>query len=349
MTLSIELFNRPSDVGRTDTVLILFDHAAEMLLKASILQKGAKIRDAGMANSIGFQKCVDRARSHPLCGFLSPDEAKVFNGINALRDAAQHYFLDVSEEQLYFHVQSGITLVRDILERVFAIDLASSLPRRVLPLSTVALSSIELLYDEKIEEVRKLLSPGKRRRQEALAALRPLVILERAIRGEDRQPSENELKKIANQIRRSEDWRTTFPGVNLVDFVADGSGPTMALRFSKKDGIPIVIVLPGSDGATIVGEKRVDELGYYSLMTKQIAAHLELSMSRFLALAAHLGLQNDPEYYKLFKLGSVQQKRYSAKALKLARETIECLTEADWEAIWDTYKRRKPRAAGAAP
>src|SRR4051794_39848875 len=110
LTLAIEMFNRPSDLGRIDTVLILFDHSIEMLLKASILQKGARVRDPGMTNTIGFQTCIDRACSNPKCQFLLADEAQVFTAINLLRDAAQHYFLDVSEEQLYFHVQSGVTL-----------------------------------------------------------------------------------------------------------------------------------------------------------------------------------------------------------------------------------------------
>jgi hypothetical protein len=347
LTLSIELFNRPSDRGRTDTVLILFDHSVEMLLKASIVQKGAKIHDPGMANAIGFQKCVDRACSHPSCRFLSIDEARVFKAINSLRDAAQHYFLDVSEEQLYFHVQSGLTLVRDIMTRVFGIDLITFLPRRVLPLSTVALTTIEVLFNEKIDEIRKMLSPGKRRRQEAIAALRPLIILERSIRGEDDQPSERELRRIADQVRRGEDWSTMFPGVNLVEFTADGSGPTMALRFSKKEGVPFVIVAPGTDGATTVMEKRVDELGYYSLMTKQIAEHLGLSVARFLALAMHLKLQDDAEYFKHFKLGSVQQKRYSPKALALAREAMAQLSGAECEVIWTSYLRRNVRAIGA--
>ena len=36
LILSIEHFNRPDDRGRVSSVLILLDHAFEMLLKASI-------------------------------------------------------------------------------------------------------------------------------------------------------------------------------------------------------------------------------------------------------------------------------------------------------------------------
>ena len=44
--LSIEIFNRPSDGGRIDGVLIFLDHAFEMLLKSIILQRGGEFESA---------------------------------------------------------------------------------------------------------------------------------------------------------------------------------------------------------------------------------------------------------------------------------------------------------------
>lgn len=44
LVLSIDHFNRPWDRGRTEAVLILLDHAFEMLLKASIRHRSGKIR-----------------------------------------------------------------------------------------------------------------------------------------------------------------------------------------------------------------------------------------------------------------------------------------------------------------
>lgn len=348
LTLAIELFNRPSDLGRSDAVLMLLDHSFEMLLKASVLQRGVPIFEPGKAMTIGFQTCLDRACSNPKCLFLSLEEAQSLQAINTLRDAAQHYFLDISEEQLYFHVQSGVTLARDLLKKVFGLDLVAYLPRRVMPVSTVALSTIELLYDEKMEEIRKLLAPNKRRRQEALAALRPLIIFERAMRGEDGQPSENELNKIADQLRQSEDWRPVLPGVNLVEFVADGSGPAMALRIAKTEGIPIVIVPPETDGAPAMALKRVDELSFYSMMTKEIAAELGLSMPMFLALAMHLKLQDDLDYFKVFSMGTQRHKRYSWKALERARTEMKRLSDDEWDTIWDRYKLRHTKARRSA-
>jgi hypothetical protein len=47
LILAIEHFNRPIDRGGVSAVLILLDHAFEMLLKAAILHRGGRIREAG--------------------------------------------------------------------------------------------------------------------------------------------------------------------------------------------------------------------------------------------------------------------------------------------------------------
>ena len=116
--LSIEHFNRPSNQGRTSTVLILLDHAFEMLLKASILHKGGQIRKPRERQTIGFE-CV-RAELDGRVKFLDSDQALTLQMIKSLRDAAQRHLIDVSESQFYMHAQSGVTLFRDILKDIFA-------------------------------------------------------------------------------------------------------------------------------------------------------------------------------------------------------------------------------------
>lgn len=133
--LSIDHFNRVSDVGRSEAALIFMDHSFEMLLKAGILAMGGKIREPRQANTIGFDKCVRKALTDT--PFLKEEQALVLQAINGLRDAAQHHLLDLSEGQLYFHAQSGVTLFRDVLKDVFNEDLADALPSRVLPVATI--------------------------------------------------------------------------------------------------------------------------------------------------------------------------------------------------------------------
>src|SRR5690349_11545077 len=97
LMLSIELFNRPSDYGRVDGVLIFLDHSFEMLLKAAILHRGSTIRQPSDAQTIGFETCVAKGLSDGAIKFLTEEQAVVLRTINSLRDAAQHHLLDISE------------------------------------------------------------------------------------------------------------------------------------------------------------------------------------------------------------------------------------------------------------
>ena len=109
----IDHFNGVTDLGRLEAVLIFLDHSFEMLLKADILKKGGKIRDPREKNTIGFDRCVRKALSETV--FLTEDQALVLQALNGLRNAAQHHLLELSESELYFHAQAGVTLFRDIL------------------------------------------------------------------------------------------------------------------------------------------------------------------------------------------------------------------------------------------
>ncbi|PRC46623.1 hypothetical protein C6A85_89150, partial [Mycobacterium sp. ITM-2017-0098] len=133
LILSIELFNRPWDAGRTDGVLMMLDHCFEMLLKAAIVHRGGRIRDPGEKNTIGFDACVRRALSTNKVKFLSDEQALTLQALNGLRDAAQHHLVDMSEGHLYIQAQSAVTLYRDILQQVFGQNLRDLLPERVLP------------------------------------------------------------------------------------------------------------------------------------------------------------------------------------------------------------------------
>jgi hypothetical protein len=109
LVLSIELFNRPYDKGRISSTLIFLDHAFEMLLKSSIIHRGGQIRERRAKETIGFDACVRRSLTDAKIKYLTEEQALTLQILNGLRDAAQHHLLDISEDQLYIHVQSGIT------------------------------------------------------------------------------------------------------------------------------------------------------------------------------------------------------------------------------------------------
>ncbi len=338
LVLSIELFNRPSDRGRVSSTLIQLDHAFEMLLKAAILHRGGGIREKRAKQTIGFDACVRRALSDGTIKFLSDEQALVLQTINGLRDAAQHHLLDISEGQLYVHIQSGVTLFRDLLKSVFAQDLVSHLPTRVLPVSTSPPTTLSTLFETEVEEIKKLLRPGKRRQLEALARLRPLAILDSTIQGEKGQPSDADLGRLGKEILEGKTWTDVFKGASAVEIATDGTGPSLSLRLAKKEGIPIQLVAEGTPGAAVVAVKRVNELDYYSQGAKQVAEKAGLTLPKVVAIVEYLGLRAKKECYKEFKIGSQLHKRYSPKALE---EINAALERESAEQIWEKQQKAK--------
>jgi hypothetical protein len=338
LVLSVEFFNRPHDRGRVSSSLILLDHAFEMLLKAAILHRGGPIRERRAKETIGFDACVRRGLSDGNIKFLTEEQALLMQTINGLRDAAQHHLLGVSEGQLYMHAQAGVTLFRDLLKSVFDTDIRGFLPARVLPVSTSPPTDLATLFDTEVGEIRKLLRPGKRRHVEAEARLRPLAILDSTITGEKGQPSNAELRRMGKDLLGGRDWQEVFRGASAIEIKVDGTGPSLSLRLSKKEGIPIQLVAEGTPGATVVAVKRVDELGFYSLGAKQLAEHCGLTMPKARAVVNHLRLQDDPECHKEIRIGKSVFKRYSQKAVEKIKS---CLVATSVDEIWRQARRTR--------
>lgn len=341
LMLSIEFFNRPHDLGRTTTTLILLDHAFEMLLKASIVQRGGRIREKRANETMGFNKCVRCALSDGSIKFLTAEQALTLQGINSLRDAAQHHLLDISENQLYIHVQSGVTLFRDLLKCVFNRDLCKILPNRILPVSTSVPLDLTALFDNEIAEVVKLLQSRSRKRLQAEAKLRPLVILDASIKGEKEQPSPSKLKRLGDELVDGIAWHDLFPGVASIEITTTGIGPSLSLKFTKKEGVPIHIVPEGTPGAHVVAMKRFNDLDFYNLSISQVAENVGLTRPKTIALVWYLGMEDDTDCYKFVEIGRSQFKRYSQKAIISIKDE---LSKVSIDEIWRTYQSRSRSA-----
>lgn len=340
LVLSIELFNRPHDRGRISATLIQLDHAFEMLLKAAIVHRGGRIREKRAKETIGFDACVRRSLSDGAIKYLKEEQALLLQTINGLRDAAQHHLLDISEGQLYMHVQSGFTLFRDLLKSVFDQDLSCHLPTRVLPVSTSLPTNLTTLFETEVTEIKKLLKPGRRRHVEALARLRPLAILDATIQGEKGQPSDADLRRIGKDVSQGKAWADVFRGVAAVEIRADGTGPSLSLRLSKKEGIPIQLVKEGTPGASVVAVKRVDELGFYNLGARQLAEKVGLTTPKVVSVVDYLGLRDRPDCYKEIKIRKSVFKQYSQKAIDVIKVALE---KESAESIWANRRRGRRR------
>ena len=304
-----------------------------MFLKAAILQRGGKIREKTAKETIGFDACVRRGLSDGGIKFLTEEQALTLQTINGLRDAAQHHLLDISEAQMYIHIQSGVTLFRDLLRLVFARELYQELPSRVLPISTMAPVDISTVFDSEITEIMKLLQPGKRRSVEAEARMRPLAVLESTINGENTQPSAGELDRIGRNLLKR-DWREVFPGAACMNVVTEGAGADISVRITKREGPGFHIVPEGTPGSSPVAVKRVNELDFYNLNTTQLADKVKITMPKLLAVVAHLGIQDDPDCFKEIAMGKASYKRYSQKVIPIISL---CLETEDWREVFPTW------------
>ena len=341
LVLSIEHFNRPWDRGRTEAVLILLDHGFEMLLKAAIRHRHGKIRKPGEKQTIGFDACVRKALTEAGVKFLSEEQALTLQSINGQRDAAQHYLIDMSEHLLYFCAQAGVTLFRDIHDEVFDDELVVELPERVLPVSTTAPRDLTALFDNDVEEIKGLLAPGTRRKMDAIAKARSLAVLEGAVNGKREQPGDSELGNICTRLAGGERWTAVFPGVASINITAEADGPSISLRLTKNEGTPVRLLNEGEGAGAVMALRKVNELGYYSLGAKQLAEKVGLTPPKCRAVIDHLGLREDADCFKEFRIGKSTHGRYAPAAIGRINAAVEA---EPIERIWarDRARRRGP-------
>lgn len=337
IVLAIEHFNRPWDRGRHEATLIFMDRSLELLMKAALVHRGYRIRESPSANTFGFEKCVRKCTSEANPPIFTDGEAAIARLVNGLRDAAQHYLVETSEQELYLYTQACVTLIDDKLKSVFSQSLSQHLPERVLPVSTKAPMDLEFVLTVEFDEIKALLAPKSRKSLQAESRLRTMAVLENALRGDDTQPTISDLRRLVCRIRQGEGWKDLFPGVATLKLSTEGTGPTVSIRITKNAGDPVRLVRedsPEAASSPVIAVKRVNELDYYSLGLYDLAKKIGLTAPRALALIRHLGIQEQPEYYKEIKIGSQRYKRYSAKALHLLKRQ---LPQVDMDEVWKCH------------
>ncbi|MBN7828537.1 hypothetical protein J5H37_15215 [Stenotrophomonas maltophilia] len=336
LVLAVEHFNRPWDRGRKEAVLILLDRGFELILKAAIIHKGGKIREAYERETIGFEKCVRKCLDDADVKFLSVDEGLTVQIINSLRDAAQHDVVELSEQELYLHAQAGVTLFRDILGRVFDEKLSDHVPERVLPVSPNPPPELHSMIETDFEKISQQLQPYSRDQVEAKAKLKALAIVESSLSGVRSQPSELEVNALARKVKEGKTWQELFPGIATLRVSAEGEGINVAIRITRKEGDPVCIVPEGTPGATVLAVRKIDPLSFYSLGLADLAEKVGLSQPKTLAVVKELDIQNSEDYFKTFRVGkSAPFKRYSPKALEKIREE---LGQLDMDEVWERHK-----------
>lgn len=338
LVLAIEHFNRPWDRGRHEAVLILLDRSFELLLKSLILHKGGKIREPYEKETIGFEKCVRKCITNAKVKCLSEEEGLTIQIINSFRDAAQHDIVELTEQELYLYSQAGITLYKDLIERVFGEKLSDYLPARVLPISTEPPKDLHTMVEADFKQIKELVKPKTRKQLEAKSKLKSLAIVESSLEGVRSQPSDLEVKKLVKDVQAGKDWQEMFPGIARLHLSSTGTGINVDIRITKKEGDAVHLVPEGTPGATVLAVKRVNELDYYSLAPASFAKKLKLTQPKALALVKHLGLQESEDYFKVIKVGKSHFNRYSGKGLEVAKEALK---EVDMDKVWNEHRTKR--------
>lgn len=318
----LEVFNSHDDQGRTESVLLHMQHCSEMLIKALLIQKSQPVFDKEKGISIGLDRALNVATAN---GYMNASQAGTIRTIDAMRDAAQHWMIVVSEEVLYLNARALITTIDELLKLHFGDSLAGNLPLRVLPLSTKPLREFELLIDNEYSQIAELLAPNKRARDEARGRIRTLLAMEGHVT-EQIAVSERDIDRIERAIKNGTEVSEVFPRLMTLASDVTGEGLTVKVHFSKKEGAPVRFISgddPGAAGAI----REVDLQKKYHLSPQQLSEKLSITPPRCKALRDYLEIDEDAANMMIFEFGSQRHPRYSDNALRLlhASNTPETL------------------------
>lgn len=127
LTLAIELFNRPSPAGREHATVMMAAHAFEMLLKAAIYEERRRVQFSGSDRSFDLGKCVSVAETS--LGIIDAGDRVVLLALKEDRDAATHDVISMSDDVLWLHLRSAVTIFRKALLGLTGQDLTDVLSR----------------------------------------------------------------------------------------------------------------------------------------------------------------------------------------------------------------------------
>jgi len=318
LIVSVEFFNRPSDIARKEAVLLLLNHAFEMLLKAIVLEKTGKLRLKTEKYNYGFEKCLNICFSQ--LDLIDEDAHITLKNINSFRDAAAHDLLEMSEGLLYYYSLSAITIFRELLKTIFGIKLETYLPNRILPITAKPPKDLNFLIEDDLEEAKKLLVPRKRRQEEALAKIRPYTIIENNLREIKDKKSMVKDKTIARKLKKGIDWKKALPFISNLNIEAF-EGVPLTIHVSKKKGVPVRL---DQAAPTALAFRYINPEDKYPFLTTELQDKLNINQYEMKQLGKLFSLKGNPKYHqpiRVSKAGFVQ--RYSNDAYTLLDAAIK--------------------------
>lgn len=338
LIVAVDLYNRPSEVGRSHGVVMLLQHSLEMLLKAAILKMRGRIRDPRSRYNYGFKRCVNIAETD--LGLLTSDEAVQLRALEHHRDAATHDVLRVPENLLYFTVHGGVHTAVRVVQRAFGEDLLEHLPPRALPVAAEVPPDLTQMIQSLIEGVRELLTSGKRRGGEARSVVRSIANLEAALEGQTEAPSDSDVRRRTDQLKAGADLQAIFPKVaalTLAEADAADGAIFVAVRIAK-DGLPVRFAKEGEQANVI---KQVNDFEFYKYSSVRLGRKAGITGPKARALADHLDMVGNPTYHKNVRHPDGKlYSRYSEAAAKLISVQKD---KVDLDSVWREYRKKGGR------
>ncbi|WP_448005457.1 DUF3644 domain-containing protein [Agromyces bauzanensis] len=324
LTLAIELFNRPSPIARDHAVPMFLGHAFEMLLKSIIFQARGTVRDKGDELTHSLGRCIGIAADDLVV--LTKDERALLAAIKQDRDCATHDSIVMSEQLLWVHMRSGISVIRRLLRDELHQDLGELLPGRVIPVSAEPPHDLQALVEEELATVAALLAPGTRKGPDARARLRPLLSLDGAATGRVDPPTEIEVSRAEAALRKGTEWQRILPGLatlSITPVAPGGDAQDVVLRVGRDaDAIPVRKARRDEEA---LAYRSMDPFEEYGGKLSAFGSKLGLSQQQGYALIEHLALKDDDAAYfcRKTKNGNVQYQGLSARAYDLGRKALE--------------------------
>lgn len=342
LLLAIELFNRPIDRGRSEGVLILLHHSFEMLLKAAIVVRNAKpcIDKRGYSHS--FDQCLRIAQED--MGLISVDQRRFLAMLDNLRDSATHYYQTVSEDLLYLFAQGGVSLFGQLIAEVFGDQLQNHIPERVLPIFCRPPKNVHRLIADEFENLRSSLRGAKITREQAIAAIRPLVAF--AIGGAEipRRMAATDIDIAIERLEQGEEWNVVFPEIANLRLETDEGAIGFGVRIVRDaaTALPVRVVRENEDVPEgFVVAKEINVFDKFTMGLFGLAAKLGLTPPKTTELIRKYKTIEDDQSFPEIRVGRQVYRRYSKRALDLL-----VLHVAEAEQVWEESKslrKKKPR------
>lgn len=339
LSLAVELFNRPSQVARDQSVMLLLAHSFEMLLKAIIFQRRGSIRDPGQQYTYKLGRCINIVHSD--LKVLSADDLPIVWAIKQDRNAAAHDSVSFSEDMLWLHVRSAVTIFGRLLKAAFGEDIADVIPSRVVPVSALPPTDASVVIAREMQDIADMLKPGLRRSDDAKARIRPLLALDGSVTGREEAPTEQELDRAVEAFRHGKKWQDVFPGLAALEIAPTpgGGAQEVTLRLAKDgDGPGVRAAKPGEAALLYRKSNPFDE---YGTKLSEFGVKLGLTSHQGQALVWKLRLKEDPDAYfvRKTKKGNIVYQGLSAKAFDTTRKAMSA-KGFDLEAIVREYNGR---------